>query len=480
MYSTSYGKKRETRQKIVSPLQSHNSIDHYLQHQNTVKNMVINESNQDDNTHTDQSGKMQQQLYCQERNPLNKKASNHNKIQYNIHSCITDHPNGPKITSKDRGYTTNSINSCLKDSPRKKENRLKTTKEVGWGITVSKEPHKKSNNNEYFNLMHSKEKEKTKLENFISQIKPKRHTGKMHNSNSTKQIQDNNSQNVFKNSFENNMGHDSNINKPHSINMKFGNSVMETTANIRPILYNLYTKGINKKNSLKDKKTKSEHHLAQNHTKSIVNKKSSFNSIKNTIKTHNTTNSMKKSSNILIMNDSHFNPVSSKKNIERGVNIDLNPSDSERKSLCLKSIKINMKKSKINLELSSKPKNNEIPSCTTIVNTSVFTNPYQENTNVNTSKNPYYKNNKGHYINGNKQFLTRSHLEEFVNNSSFKSKDPRDKCKSKTNMHELSLNKNHKSDKDFFSNDKIRKMQMVEEKLIYNNYNSNSLMSRIN
>ena len=41
---------------------------------------------------------------------------------------------------------------------------------------------------------------------------------------------------------------------------------------------------------------------------------------------------------------------------QKAVNIDLNGSnpDSDKKSLCLRSIKINMKKSKINLELSTK------------------------------------------------------------------------------------------------------------------------------
>lgn len=181
----------------------------------------------------------------------------------------------------------------------------------------------------------------------------------------------------------------------------------------------------NLNNKSKDKKFDKVNYIKDNkkdYQPKVISKKQPVNSFKSKA------GIKKQNSNILIMNDSHYNPISRKKEIikdmergvERGVNIDLNASDSERKSLCLKSIQINMKKSKINLELSSKPSNNnnERASYTTNVNTSAYINAPNIELQQNNTKNNYYKNPKGHYISTKNQFLTRSHVENFVKHNS--------------------------------------------------------------
>ena len=132
------------------------------------------------------------------------------------------------------------------------------------------------------------------------------------------------------------------------------------------------------------------------------------------------------------------------------VNLDLNSSDSERKSLCLRSIKINMKKSKINLELSAKPEDR--PSYTTGVNTSLFThNIESSHGKPEPAKSKLSKGNTNHM---NKHYMTKSHYEEFLNRG----------APSKTSTHTLHGDKpmdgdqqaRYNGDREFFSNDKIK------------------------
>lgn len=91
-------KKREARQKNISPFQSNNSIDRFLVQQNT---QILNNNNSS-------VQKDDELKYSQERNKVGGNLGTNN-----IHSCIVEHPNGISVSKNDsKLINKNSLNSC--------------------------------------------------------------------------------------------------------------------------------------------------------------------------------------------------------------------------------------------------------------------------------------------------------------------------------------------------------------------------------